>query len=426
MKARRIAVIGGGWAGISAAIEATSLGAQVSLFEMAPQLGGRARSIQIDGLALDNGQHILIGAYVETLRMMRIVGVDVDAAFLRTPLKLVDAGGHGLQLPSGHPVLAFAQGVLRHPSWSLIHRMALLYTACGWAMRGFRCDEGATVSELVRGLPPTVRDELIDPLCVAALNTPAHSASGTVFLRVIRDALFSGRGAADLLLPRQRLSELLPQPAKRWLIQQGTQVREGVRVERVDATGVSWQVNGETFDAAILASSASEAARLAGSIKLAWAAKAAALDYEPIVTVYAQSDGTRLPSPMVFLPSDEHEHPAQFVFDHGHLGGRDGLLAFVISGAASWMAMGANATREATLRQGQEILSAHLRTPLRHLRTLTEKRATFRCVPGLDRPHSLIAPGLIAAGDYIAGPYPATLEGSIRCAVDAARTAVAS
>ncbi|MBW8828697.1 MAG: FAD-dependent oxidoreductase [Burkholderiales bacterium] len=426
MTPRRVAVIGGGWAGISAAIEAILLGAQVSLFEMAPQLGGRARSVDIDGLPLDNGQHILIGAYVETLRMMHIVGVDVDTAFLRTPLKLVDATGQGLQLPSGHPVLAFAQGVLRQRSWPLAHRMALLATACGWALGGFRCDEASTVAELVRGLPSTVRDELIDPLCVAALNTPAHSASGKVFLRVIRDALFSGRGSADLLLPRQRLSELLPRPAKRWLIQQGAQVRGGVRVERIDAAGVSWNVDGETFDAVILASSAAEAARLTGSIKPAWAAKAAALGYEPIVTVYAQSDGTRLPTPMLTLPSDEHSRPAQFVFDHGQLGGRDGLLAFVISGAAPWIAMGADATRDATLKQAQSVLSSHLKAPLRHLRSLTEKRATFRCVPGLDRPHSLIAPGLIAAGDYIAGPYPATLEGSIRCAVESARAAVAA
>jgi len=68
--ARRVAVIGGGWAGLAAAIEATSLGAAVSLFEMAPQLGGRARSVESDGLMLDNGQHIMIGAYVQTLRLM--------------------------------------------------------------------------------------------------------------------------------------------------------------------------------------------------------------------------------------------------------------------------------------------------------------------------------------------------------------------
>jgi len=135
--ARRVAVIGGGWAGISAAIEATSLGAKVTLFEMAPQLGGRARSVDVEGLALDNGQHILIGAYVETLRMMRTVGVDIEAAFLRTPLRLLDTAGHGLQLPGGPPVLAFARlrpcSALRVSLRSLARRVVgQIAASLGW------------------------------------------------------------------------------------------------------------------------------------------------------------------------------------------------------------------------------------------------------------------------------------------------------
>jgi hypothetical protein len=116
--------------------------------------------------------------------------------------------------------------------------------------------------------------------------------------------------------------------------------------------------------------------------------------------------------------------PAQFVFDHGLLGGRPGLLAFVISGAAPWLDRGAEATREATLAQANELLRQHLKSPLVHVRSLTEKRATFRCVPGLERPGAHIAPGLTAAGDYIAGPYPATIEGAVRSAIAAARQAV--
>lgn len=424
MAARRVAVIGGGWAGISAAIEATLLGAGVTLLEMAPQLGGRARSVEIDGMTLDNGQHILIGAYVETLRMMRTVGVDIGTAFVQTPLRLVNAAGHGLKLPSGHPVVAFARGVLDQQSWPLRHRLSLLMTAGGWALRGFRCHQHETVARLVRSLPASVRDDLIDPLCIAALNTPSHSASGAVFLRVIKDALFSGRGSADLLLPRHRLGDLLPRPAERWLIRSGAQVRVGTRVARIDPADKGWNVDGETFDAVILASSSTEAARLTQAVEPVWAAKAAGLGYEPIVTVYAQSNGTQLPSPMLMLSSDERTRPAQFVFDHGQLGGPEGLLAFVISGAAPWTERGAEATRDAALQQGQQVLASHLKAPLRHLRSLTEKRATFRCVPGLHRPQSTVAPGLLAAGDYIAGPYPATLEGAVRCAVVAARNAV--
>jgi len=101
--------------------------------------------------------------------------------------------------------------------------------------------------------------------------------------------------------------------------------------------------------------------------------------------------------------------PAQFVFDHGALGGHSGVFAFVVSGAAAWVERGLDATATAVQAQAAALLP-HATV----LRTLAEKRATFRCTPALDRPPARIAPGLLAAGDYIEGPYPATLEGAVR------------
>ena len=97
----RIAVIGGGWAGLAAAVEAVSLGAAVTLFEMAPTLGGRARSLEGSEPALDNGQHILIGAYTASLALMRRVGADPEADLLRMPLRLRYPDRDTLTLPGG-------------------------------------------------------------------------------------------------------------------------------------------------------------------------------------------------------------------------------------------------------------------------------------------------------------------------------------
>jgi squalene-associated FAD-dependent desaturase len=420
--APRVAVVGGGWAGLACAVEATLRGWPVTLFEMAPQLGGRARRVDVDGLALDNGQHILIGAYRETLRLMRTVGIDLDSAFVRTPLRLPTPRGGGLHLPPGSPMVAFARGVLALSDWPLSSRIALLRTALSWAFRRFRCDPSLTVAELTAGLPAAVRADLIEPLCVAALNTPAAEASGTVFLRVIRDALFSGPGSADLLLPRLRLSTLLPDPAASWLAQRGAVVRTGSRVNRLEREGAGWRVDGEAFDAVLLATTPVEAARLTQPHAPAWAATAAGLRYEPIVTVYAQSEGTRLSHPMLALASDEHTCPAQFVFDLGQLGAPAGRLAFVISGARPWLDRGIDVTREAALAQARQALATQLRGSLQPLQVLTEKRATFRCTPSLARPPMAIAPGLLAAGDYVDGPYPATLEGAVRAAVGAVQS----
>jgi predicted NAD/FAD-dependent oxidoreductase len=299
---------------------------------------------------------------------------------------------------------------------------ALLLKALQWAGVGFNCRADLNVGSLCNGLPSAVQRDLIEPLCVAALNTPAAQASARVFLRVLRDAMFSGPGSADLLLPRQPLGDLLPAPAARWLQQQGARILTSQRVIKVDPEGSGWHIDNEHFDGAVLACTASEASRLAQPHAPQWAELAANFRYEPIVTVYALASGTRLPQPMTLLRSDGDHGPAQFVFDHGWLSGRHGLLSFVISAAQPWVEAGPEATAVATFAQAGRQLSSHLKAPLQTLRVFSEKRATFRCTPDLRRPAQQIAPGLLAAGDYIEGPYPSTLEAAVQSGVSAIRT----
>ncbi|HEY0819272.1 MAG TPA: FAD-dependent oxidoreductase, partial [Rhizobacter sp.] len=319
--ARQVAVVGGGWAGLAAAVEATRRGHQVTLFEMAPQLGGRARTVDFGDAVLDNGQHILIGAYSQTLALMRFVGVDIEGALLRMPLRVTYPDGAGLQLAPGSPLVSFAAAVMRYPGWGWREKQAMLMASTRWALQRFRCDASLTVAQLTARLPAKVRDELLDPLCVAALNTPASQASAAVFLRVLKDALFSGPGSADLLLPRLRLSELWPTPAARWLKASGAELRLSTRVERLVAADGRWHLDGQAFDVVVLACTASEAARLTAPIAPTWAAQAGDLRYEPIVTVYArQPQPKRLAQPMMALRSSD-DRPAQFAFDLGGLGG---------------------------------------------------------------------------------------------------------
>ena len=409
-----VAVIGGGWAGLAAAVRATEAGHCVTLFEMAPQWGGRARRVDIDGRALDNGQHILIGAYTRTLALMATVGADIPGSLHRQPLELRYPDGRGLRLPVGPAWLGFVIAVAGCVAFSWRDRMAMLRAAAGWALRGFTCPPGSTVAALCQALPPAVRQLLIDPLCVAALNTPAQDASATVFLRVLRDALFSGPGSADLLLPRRPLSALLPEPATAWLKARGATLHTNARVAQLARSGHGWLVDGQAHDAVILACSAPEAARLAHGHAPAWALCAQAIGYEPIVTVYLHCAGTRLPCPMTALVEGP-QAPAQFVFDHGALGGAPGVFAFVVSGARAWVERGLDATGQAVLSQAQQAFAPGT-WPVAPtlLRVMAEKRATFRCTPGLVRPRAKLADGLVAAGDYIAGPYPATLEGAVR------------
>jgi squalene-associated FAD-dependent desaturase len=417
---RSVAVVGGGWAGLAAAVRLVQRGHRVAVFEMAPHWGGRARAVPTHGLALDNGQHILIGAYRATLASMRAVGADSDKLLARRPLALRYPDGSGLVLPPGAALPAFVRGVLGARGWTWRERLALLASAARWRIAGFAAPATQTVADLTRGLPERVRDDLIEPMCVAALNTPAQRASAQVFLRVLHDALFAGPGASDLLLPRVPLSALWPEPAVAWLERSGARLELTRRVMTLEPSAGAWAIDGERHDAVVLACSAAEAGRLTRAVAPVWAALAADFDYEPIVTVWLRSPGSRLPLPMLALRAGP-EAPAQFVFDLGQLDGPADVFAFVVSGARATLdACGIAGTAEAVRRQALAL--ALWRTPPQPLHAAAEKRATFVCAPGLVRPAAAIAPGLAAAGDYIDGPYPATLEGAVRAGNAAADT----
>jgi len=422
---KRVAVVGGGWAGLAAAVQATDDGHAITLFEMAGQLGGRARSVKVDGLTLDNGQHILIGAYRETLRLMQRVGVDSGRALHRRPLELLYPDGSGLRLRHGNVHLAFLRAVARAQGWRWSDRWALLWQTSVWLRGGMRNPGVDTVAQLCAALPERVRDDLIDPLCVAALNTPSSQASATVFLRVLADALFGGLGSSDLLLPAAGLSELFPLPALAWLEQNGAALQLGSRVQSLaPQPGTGWIVDDEPFDAVVLACSAVEAARLAAPWNRAWSAQAAALDYEPIATVYLRRGTQPLPAPMVALRSSI-EQPAQFAFDLGPLRQQRDVVAFVISGARDWLEHGLPALSATVQRQALVALPGSFDANPAVVHISMERRATFACLPRLVRPAQTIAVGLWAAGDYVEGPYPATLEGAVRAGVTAAKAATA-
>jgi len=423
---RRVAVIGAGWAGLAAAVQACADGAAVTLFEMASHAGGRARSVTTGGLAFDNGQHILIGAYRETLRLMQMVGVEPHQVLHRRPLELTYPDGGGLRLTHGDVRLAFARAVIGARGWGWGERWSLLRQTISWARKGMRNPGVETVAQLCAALPARVRADLIEPLCVAALNTPAAQASATVFLRVLADALFGGPGSSNLLLPMAGLSRLFPQPALEWLARQGITQRFGHRVRTIERRPQgTWSIDDECFDAAVIACSAIEAARLASTLNPEWSACAAALRYEPIATVYLRRRERPLPSPMLALRSSA-DRPAQFAFDLGVLGVHPNLVAFVVSGASDWLGRGLPALAAAVQCQAAGQLPASFADPPEVVHTAMERRATFVCRPSLARPSSVIASGVWAAGDYVDGPYPATIEGAVRSGVQAARAILAA
>jgi len=425
-----VAVVGGGWAGCAAAVELARKGAQVTLFEAARTLGGRARAVDLDGRLLDNGQHILLGAYTETLNLLNRVGVDPKTALLRLPLQMrypEGSGGMDFVAPRLPAPWHMTIALLRSKGLERADKMALarFWTAARWM--GWRLDTDVSVRTLLERFEQTARLQRLmwTPLCLAALNTPPERASSNVFLAVLRDSLGAKRAASDMLIPRLELSALFPQAAARYLAAQGGSVLTGAKAASLQRGPGGWSVEasgaeGRVFDAVVLATPpAQSGALLAPFIETAeLSARLKAFEYESIATCYLQYDaGLRLPLPFcALLDAPEQARFGQFAFDRGQLDpAQAGLLAVVVSAAGAAAALGQEELARAIAAQLDAAFPGLGLAAPQWSRVITEKRATFACTPGLQRPENMTPlAGLVLAGDYTAGDYPATLESAVR------------
>ena len=431
-----VAVIGGGWAGCAAAMELARAGHAVTLVEAARTLGGRARKVERDGTVLDNGQHILLGAYTETLRLLKLAGQDPQTLILDLPLQMRypdGSGGMDFVAPRWPAPLHLAWALLRARGLARADKLSLMRFSSAMRWMGWQLYHDCTVSELLERFDQT--DRLIAlmwrPLCLAALNTPTERASAKVFVNVLRDSLGArSRRASEMLIPKTDLSALFPEAAARYVASHGGLVKLGAKVASLQALPDGrWQLDSaEKYDRVVLATSGSQAASLLGSVGDTAVddivAQLQAFTHEAISTCYLQYDNTvRLDLPFYALvDAPAQAHWGQFVFDRGQLDARQaGLLAVVISASGEAAAQGHEALAQAVAAQLAQVLHMPQLAQPAWTQVITEKRATFACTPDLPRPPNATGlPGLVLAGDYTAGDYPATIEAAVRSGVQAA------
>ena len=429
----KVAVVGGGWAGIAAAVELTAAGAQVVVFEAARQLGGRARSVAINGQTLDNGQHLLLGAYRQTLRLMQIVGADAEKLLKRTTLDLyypgAGRGGLRLRLPRLPSPLNLAVGLFTMPGASLTEKLGAVRLIRALQRSNYRLAADCSVSELLDSHRQhgRLRRLLWEALCLAALNTAPQHASAQIFANVLRDSLGGSQADTDLLLPAADLDRVFAQPAADHIRRHHGEIRVSSRVEHIAPDGDRLAIGDERFDRVILATAPQHAAKLlaAHPATAPTAALLAAYAYEPIGTLYAQYPSEqRLPLPMLGLDDGAAGTLGQWVIDRGQLNGTPGLIAFVLSAGGDWDEMDSAPLLAALHRELERSLGRPLPQALWH-QLIRERRATFSCRPNLPRPTAATAlPGLWLAGDYVCADYPATLEGALRSGIAAAAGAL--
>lgn len=421
---KSIAVIGAGYAGLACAVELARRRLPVTVFERSHTLGGRARVVAKDGWRVDNGQHILLGAYSELTRLLRMTGVS-PKALAHLPLTLHVPGHMHLRAVSLPAPFHLAIGLMRATGLSWGDRLSMLRLMRFLKKRRDVVAPEWTVQDLLRQSAQTAHlTKLVwEPLCLAALNTPVAEASALIFANVLRDSLGASATASELLIPRVDLSELFPVPAARFLAVRRGKLRTGTTVESISRTAQGFRLEGDPVNQAyaqvVVAAAPHHASTLLASTGECdrLAAMIAAMPSEPITTIYLSlGKDLRLPYPMIGLA----EGPAQWAFDRGQTGGPTGLIACVISASGEHEKLSREDLLLAVHAQLERELHRRLPSP-DWSQIITEKRATFACRPDVVRPgNQTPIPGLWLAGDYLDSDYPATLESAVRSGVAAA------
>jgi hydroxysqualene dehydroxylase len=395
----KVAVVGGGLAGLAAALEAVDRGHEVELHEARPTLGGAVQTLpEREGdppPPPDNGQHIGLGCFTEWLRFLARIGKAGAVRREKLRLPVIDEQGRVATIGPGLRLLGYSHLPVR--SRLAVARAALLLrgqTPSAVADKAFTDVLRASLEEI---------DRFWDVFIRPALNLPAAEAGADYGVFTVKTAFFGGRRASDLLLPIEPLGEMHGAAAGRAL---GDRVRLESRVEALDDLDA---------DAVIVATPAAEAARLLGK-------EPPALEDSPIVSVHLLFDRPILKYRLAALL----DSPAHWVFDRGALtshqpeaGGQ--YLTVVSSGVPDLLEVRGRGLVDTMADALRERLGP---AELVWSRVSREPRATFAARPGTRRlrwPMQTSRANTYLAGAWTASDWPATMEAAVRSGVAAAR-----
>ncbi len=427
---RRVAVIGGGLAGVTAALDCAAAGAEVTLVEVRRRLGGAAYSVERDGLVVDNGQHVFLrccSAYrglLERIGSTRLVRLQER---LEIPVLTPGRPPARIRRSSLHAPLHLAGALLGYPRLGLGERLAAARAALALA----RLDPGDPALEretfgawLARhGQDERAVAALWDLIALPTMNVPAAEASLALAAFVFRTGLLSSASAGDIGFHVATLQEILGDPARRALERAGVEVRLGWRAERLERDGERYALTGRSggeeqrleAEATVVALPHDRAGGLLEPLLGANAGRPAALASSPIVNLHIVYDRRVLDEPFAAGVGT----PVQYLFDRGAAAGVPPgcqYLAVSLSGASQEMECSIEELRERYVPAMRELLPGARDARVERFQVTREHAATFRASPGVAalRPAQRTAlPGLALAGAWTETGWPATLEGAV-------------
>ena len=434
----RVLVIGGGLAGVAAALDCADAGADVTLVEVRPRLGGAAYSFQREGLEMDNGQHVFLRCCTDYRALLRRLGSD-HLVELQPRLQIpVLRPGHPpvrLQRGSLPPPLHLAGALARYPHLDLRARAGAARAAL--ALGRVDPDDPANDRETFgawlerHGQDSWAMASLWDLIALPTLNVRAAEASLALAAFVFRTGLLSGTDAGDIGFHRGTLQQVVGAPAEHALGAAGVEVRLGWRAERLSSAsggGFALQGDGETLngDAAIVALPHNRAGALISELLPRQARGAEALGSSPIVNLHVLYDRAVLDVPFAAGVGT----PVQYVFDRTAAAGAPSgcqYLAVSLSGADREMELSVTELRDHYQGALAELLPRARCARVERFLLTREHAATFRAVPGtasLRAGAETGVPGLALAGAWTDTGWPATLEGAVKSGHAAARAAL--
>jgi squalene-associated FAD-dependent desaturase len=428
----RVAVVGGGLAGITAALAVAETGRPVTLYEARPRLGGATHSFQRDGLTVDNGQHVFLRcctAYRSLLARLGSAGrVSVQPRF---DVPVLTSDGRSGRLRRGrlpgpfHLLPALAGYSLLTPADRL--RAVRAAVALG---RADPADPALDAVDLDgwlagHGQRGPARRLLWELFAVAALNIGMDQAAVGPAAMVFRTALFGRADAADIGIPAAPLSDLHAEAAQTAIEARGGEVRLSAKVKAIEPgpIGPTVLLDGvrEEASAVVVATPHQQTASLVPEEAAPDRDRWSGLGASPIVNVHVVYDRkvTDLPFAAVV------ESPVQWVFDKTAVAGLDHgqYLAVSVSAAADWIDMPTSGVREAFIPALERIFPAARDAHVSDLFVTRERCATFRQGPGsgaLRPPATTRWPGLYLAGAWTDTGWPDTMEGAVRSGLTAA------
>src|SRR5687767_6696614 len=426
-----VIVVGGGCAGFSAATALADRGARVLVVEARPGIGGRATAFTDPGTGerVDNGQHILMGCYTDTLEFLDRIGA-ADRVRWQSGLKvsMIDRQGREstLALPSLPSPLHFLAGVMAWDALTWSERFSVLRAgsalrSTGTTKSGSDKPFGLSVRQWLAelGQAPRLCEMFWEPLALAALNQSIDQAEASSFQRVLARVFGPDASCAALVMPAVPLDELYAEPSRRWLLERGGEVRvhspATVAINGDRVAGV--QVREELITAPIVISTVpwyafhalfdAPPAQLRETLS-----NAAALASLPIVTVNLWFDDVVMREPLIGLPGRNF----QWVFDRRAIVGGDAShLSLISSGAERIVALSNDALVTMALEEIRAALPAARTAGFRKGLAVREKRSTFSLAPDAPpRPETRTAiEGFLLAGDWIDTGLPATIESAV-------------